>query len=167
MPENPELNPFYEGFMKMYRGFLHHVRGYGGCEVYAEKIENWDINRLMTQWMDVAEPMKSGFKVLNHGDMWLNNMMFRSDAEGNPLEVSLIDYQLPFWASPSGELLYFLLSSVADDIKVDYFDDFIEFYHSALVKGLKQLKFDQKIPSLTELHIDLLEKAGFGKYSNI
>lgn len=57
---------------------------------------------------------------------------------------------------------YFFVSSIADDIKVDSFDMLMEFYHSELEKALKLLNFSKPIPSLTELHIDLLEKGNFG-----
>ena len=87
--------------------------------------------------------MRCRFQVMNHGDIWLNTG--------------------PFWASPSSDILYFLLSSVADDIKVKHFDDFIEFYHEQLTLALKALRYDQHIPTLSELHIDLLDKGGFGK----
>lgn len=91
-------------------------------------------------------------------------MMFRSDEAGNPLEVSLIDYQGSFWASPSNDLLYFLISSVADDVKIEYFDEFVAFYHGELTKALKKLKYGEKnVPTLGELHIDMLEKGAFGK----
>jgi aminoglycoside phosphotransferase (APT) family kinase protein len=107
--------------------------------------------------------MRCGFQVLNHGDIWLNNMMFKSDEEGKPLDVSMIDFQGPFWGSPVNDILYFLISSVADDIKIHHFDDFVEFYHDQLCLALKSLKYAQNIPSLSELHVDILEKGSFGK----
>lgn len=158
-----EENPFYNGFMGLFKAFVSAVETFEGCEVYAKKIARWDPVKMMTQFLDVATPMKNGFQILNHGDIWLNNMMFNLDAEKNPIEISLIDYQISFWASPSADLLYFLLTSVSDDIKVDHFDDFIEFYHSELISALKQLKYDQPIPTLAELQIDLLEKGAFGE----
>jgi hypothetical protein len=71
---------------------------------------------------------------------------------------------MPFWASPAADLLYFLISSVENDIKVEHFDDFIEFYHTELSSGLKKLGYDQYIPTLVELHVDLLEKRYFGMF---
>jgi thiamine kinase-like enzyme len=161
-----EESPFYESFMKMYAGFTDAVKNYGGFESYAEKIEKWDKNKLMTQYMDVAEPMKCGFVVMNHGDPWLNNMMFKADADNKSIDCKLIDFQMPFWASPAADLLYFLVSSVENDIKVEHFDDFIEFYHTELSSGLKKLGYDQYIPTLAELHVDLLEKGFFGEFKN-
>lgn len=158
-----EDNPFYNGFMGLFKAFASAVSSFEGCEVYAEKISRWDPVKMMMQFLDVAVPMDNGFQILNHGDIWLNNMMFKLDADKNPLDVSLIDYQIPFWASPAADLLYFLLTSVEDAVKVDHFDDFIEFYHTELANNLKKLKYDQHIPTLAELHVDLLQKGAFGE----
>lgn len=162
MPQMPEDSPFVAAFFRLYQAFAKAVRGIDGCEAYADKIDQWNKKKQLTQFIDVAEPMRCGFQILNHGDIWLNNMMFQSDADNNPLDVSMIDFQGPFWASPVVDIMYFLLSSVADDIKVEHFDHFVEFYHEQLTEALKKLKFDQHIPTLAELHIDLLEKGYFG-----
>lgn len=158
----PQDSPMVQGFMKLVKAFGQAVRDYGGYDVYADKIQNWDMENFMAKFLDIAEPMPSGFQVLSHGDLWLNNMMFKSDAIGNPLDVSMIDFQMSFWGSPVADLIYFLVSSVSDDIKVDCFDEFIEFYHIQLTDALKKLKYDKAIPSLPELQIDLLNKGSFG-----
>lgn len=164
MPPLPEDSPFMSGFKKIFEAFTEAVKNYGDCDAAYEKIVRWDFKRLITLWVDIATPMRCGFQAMNHGDIWLNNMMFKSDEENNPLDVSMIDFQGPFWASPSSDILYFLISSVADDIKIAHFDDFIEFYHEQLTLALKKLKFDQHIPTLSELHIDLLDKGGFSNF---
>lgn len=163
MPEFPEDSPFIVGFKKMHAAFADSVKNYGDCDEVAAKIASWDFQKLRDVWLDVAVPMRCGFEVMNHGDIWINNMMFRSDEAGDTVAVKLIDFQIAFWASPVPDLLYFLLSSVADDIKTDHYDDLIEFYHEQLTSALKQLKYDQHIPTLSELNEDLLEKGGFGR----
>ncbi|CRL03776.1 CLUMA_CG016261, isoform B [Clunio marinus] len=162
MPPIPEDSPFINSLYRLYDIFEHSVRNYGGFEDVADKISRWNRKKLLTTFIDVASPMRCGFKVMNHGDIWLNNMMFKIDKETNSAtDVLMIDYQMPFWGSPSADLIYFLLSSVEDDIKVDHFDEFVDFYHEQLTASLKALKYDQHIPTLTELHIDLLEKGFF------
>lgn len=158
----PEESPFTQGFLKLHGEFTNAVRNYGECDVYADKIAQWDTKKIVKIFADVAEPMRSGFQVLNHGDMWLNNMMFKLDKEGNALDVSLIDFQGPYWGGPAGDLLYFMVSSVADDIKIDHFDELIAFYHQHLVESMRKLKCNQQIPTLAELHIDLIDKGSSG-----
>jgi len=158
MPPMPDDSPFVEGFFKMFKAFVDAVKNYGDCEVYSDKLATWDKKKLMSIILDAAEPMRCGFQILNHGDIWINNMMFKTDEQNNALDVSMIDYQGPFWGSPANDILYFLLTSVSDDIKVDHFDDFVDYYHEQLTAALRKLNFDQHIPTLTELHIELLEK---------
>lgn len=157
-----EESPFYNSFMKMFHGFTDAIKSYGGFDVYADKIAKWDKIKIMSQFIDVAEPMRCGFQVLNHGDTWLNNMMFKFDGDST-IDLKLIDFQMPFWGSPVADIVYFLISSVADDIKVDNFDDFVEFYQSELALALQKVNYKKHIPTLSELHIDLLEKGPFGK----
>lgn len=90
---------FATGFLRIFKAFVEAVKVYGDCDDYLEKISNWDGMKVLTTFVDVAEPMRCGFHVMNHGDIWLNNMLFKSDANGNPLEVSMIDYQGSFWVS--------------------------------------------------------------------
>lgn len=151
-----------QNFFNILKSFTESIKKYGDCGVYADKIARWDKSKFATQWFDVATPMDSGFIVMNHGDIWINNILYKSDADGNPLDVSMIDFQGSFWASPANDIIYFLLSSVADDIKVSHFDEFVEFYHKELVAGLKMLSYDQHIPTLAELHADILEKGSEG-----
>lgn len=164
---NPADNPFFGAFMRMSEGFATAVKSYGDCDVYADKIARWDKVKILTQYIEVGEPMRCGFQVLNHGDTWLNNMMFKSDGENIPIDASLIDFQLSYWASPAADLLMFILTSVADDIKVDHFDDFIDLYHGELVSSLNKLNYAQHIPTLAELNSDLLEKGSFSKLNFI
>lgn len=133
-----------------------------GCKNFIEKVTKFDNTKLLNSFLEVAKPMRCGFQVLNHGDTWLNNMMFKSDEEGNPIDVSMIDYQISFWATPSADFLYFMMTSIADDVKVAHFDELLEFYHDHLTASLKKLEFKQHIPTLKELQDDLHEHAAFG-----
>jgi aminoglycoside phosphotransferase (APT) family kinase protein len=161
MPPMPSDSVFTQGFMRMFDVFVETVKNMKGFEACSKKVAQWDKKKLQTAWIDIAEPMRCGFQILNHGDIWINNMMFKSDEENNPLDVSMIDFQGNFWGTPTNDVAYFLISSVDDDIKVEHFDEFVEFYLEELTKALKKLNYDQHIPTLAELHIDLIEKGYF------
>lgn len=110
-----------------------------------------------------SQPMRNGFQVLNHGDNWINNMLFKSDKKGNPIDVKFIDFQNCHWGSPIGDLMYFLFTSVHDEIKTNHFDELIAFYHKELIKSLNELKYSENAPTLDVLKQDLMEKRGFSK----
>lgn len=154
-----ENHPMIINMKKMNARFVKALYTFGDCDFYADKISKWDLNKYATLWFDVATPMRCGFVCLSHGDIWLNNMMFQEE----PLDVIMYDYQGSSWASPTNDLLYFIISSVSDEDKVTHFDNFIEYYHLELCKALKELAYDQHIPTLSELFIDIMEKGQFGK----
>lgn len=92
--------------------------------------------------------------------------MFKFDEEKNAQEIIFIDFQAAFWASPGSDLLYFFISSLADDIKVENFDNFVEFYHKELTSALNALRYEQPIPTLAEIYIDIMDKGSYGKDSD-
>lgn len=163
MPSMDENHPFMKAFARQHKAFAIAIWSYGDCDVYADKISRWNVKSFLALFTDVVVPMRCGFVVLSHGDIWLNNMMFLSNAQKEPLDVIMFDFQGSAWATPSMDVLYFLISSVSDDVKVEHFDDLIEFYHLELCKSLKALAYDQHIPTLSELFIDIMEKGQFGK----
>lgn len=154
-----EDNPFMQGFKRMYLEFVAALRSFGDCDKYADKIAAWDSKKLFSCWITTADPMANGFRVLSHGDAWLNNMMFRSDED-----ALLLDFQGPCWATPALDLHYFFVSSVRDDVKIEHYDELIQFYYGELVEALSKLKFDGVIPSFEEFKIDLDEKGSMGEF---
>ena len=164
MSEPPEgaPNPKADGLRNIMKSLHTTVDGFGeDFVVYADKIKKWDLMKFMQGFMNVSDPMRSGFQVLNHGDCWVNNFMIKYDEEKNPIDILLIDFQMSFWGSPSIELLYFFISSLNDDIKVESFDDLIVYYHTELINNLKMLSYEKPVPTLGELHIDIMEKGFF------
>jgi thiamine kinase-like enzyme len=155
-PEQFKKSAF--AFGMMFQKFAKSTATVEGCEKIAAKVAQWDMMKIFGVFMAIAEPMRCGLKVLNHGDDWLNNMMFKSEAEGTTVDVKLIDFQMSFWGSPANDLIYFFVSSVADDVKTKFFDDLIAIYHGELESSLVSLGYDQHIPTISELQIDLLEK---------
>ncbi|XP_061386102.1 uncharacterized protein LOC133321012 [Musca vetustissima] len=106
------------------------------------------------------------FNVLNHGDMWVNNIMFSHDDENGDVKKSLlVDFQLCKWGSPTQDLWYFLTTSVQVDIRAQEFDSFIATYHKRLVECLKLLKYSKKIPSLKEMHIMMIKNSYWAQFT--
>lgn len=101
------------------------------------------------------------FQVLCHGDPWLNNCLFSYNENRKPTDIIFIDYQICLWLSPFYDLLYFFVTSTNHNLKENAFDSLIFCYHEELVKNLKRLKYTKRIPTLRDLHIDLMKNGFF------
>jgi thiamine kinase-like enzyme len=142
---------------KIFETFLDALRTFDECSKFVEKISKWNMEKLVNSWSKSTEPMKCGFITVNHGDLWVNNILLSAS------DTQFIDFQMTFWGSPSADLLYFLITSIADDYKVKHFDDFVELYYHELKMSLTKLNYTQCIPTLNELCKDMLDKGTFGK----
>jgi hypothetical protein len=66
------------------------------------------------------------FAVLNHGDPWANNILFR-EADGN-CQLKLVDLQLGRFAPGACDLTYFLYTSTNPKFRQQHEDELIKFY---------------------------------------
>ncbi|ETN60248.1 Juvenile hormone-inducible protein [Anopheles darlingi] len=115
-----------------------------GCQVYTRNERDW-------------------FSVLNHGDLWVNNVMYKVEPRtGKPLDVLLVDYATGFFGSPAIDLSYLLFTSAANDVTVDDFDLLLQHYHAELVDTLTKLKYGKRIPTLLDIQIEMLRKGHNG-----
>lgn len=146
-------------FEKFFYVFLETIRNLDGCSEFGDKIAKWDLSKIFRSWTLATNPMKNGFTLLNHGDLWVNNMLLSL----SPDDVLFIDFQMCFYGSPASDLLYFLTTSVCDEIKVSRFDHLVQVYHSELCDALRRLGYKKHVPTLEEVHQDMLEKSSFGK----
>lgn len=103
----------------------------------------------------------SEFNVLNHGDMWSNNIMFAG--EGAKERTLFVDLQIAKWGSPAQDLWYLITTSASLDIKLKEFDHFIYIYHKRLVECLKLLGYSKHIPTLKELHVTMIKYGNWGE----
>lgn len=122
---------------------------------------NWN-GKFFDKLSEICKPSDetNAFNVLCHGDPWVTNFLYSHDNNKNPSNILFIDFQLSFYGSPITDIYYFFASSTQPNIKEKEFDHLIFHYHTSLVENLNKLNYTGKIPSLRELHIDLL-KHGF------
>ncbi|XP_014093940.2 uncharacterized protein [Bactrocera oleae] len=141
--------------------FLSSIKTIEGSEDYMDDLVNV-LHNITDLLFSTSKYDPNEFNVLNHGDCWSNNIMFKYDEEGKIVDAVLIDYQMVNYGSPAKDLLYFLLSSTAYDLKVKEFNYLIKFYHENLTKNLTILKYPKKLPSLKEIHCAIIKYGIWG-----
>lgn len=85
---NETTQQYFDG---MLNAFMDQIRTWPGYEKYVEKLEKvrtW----LPKEWMNVYGETKYPIRVLAHGDLWCNNMMFKYDEENIPTDLVLVNF---------------------------------------------------------------------------
>ncbi|XP_055371363.1 uncharacterized protein LOC129605555 [Condylostylus longicornis] len=135
-------------------------------DAIANKIRN-----IKKKFYDVAlktvELKESTIAVLNHGDLWVNNMMFKK-CNNTVTDVALIDLQLSYYGSLGIDLHYFMNTSIPTEILKTKRYELLRFYFGHLKNTLKILNY-KKIPTWEEFknEIHSTEFYGFFAYEAI
>lgn len=79
---------------------------------------------------------------LVHNDFWVNNMMFKYDESGKPINMKIVDFQLTIYDYGVNDLIFFLISSSRKEILDNHLDDMIDFYYDSFIESLKSLSID-------------------------
>ncbi|XP_064077472.1 uncharacterized protein LOC135195038 [Macrobrachium nipponense] len=86
------------------------------------------IQEKLGRLLDTKDP----YRVLCHGDCWNNNVLFRYDEEGNPVEVMLVDLQVSRVSSFATDLNYFLMTSLTGEVRQENEHLFLKAYTEKL-----------------------------------
>uniref|UniRef100_A0A0A9VYS8 Citrate synthase, mitochondrial n=1 Tax=Lygus hesperus TaxID=30085 RepID=A0A0A9VYS8_LYGHE len=99
--------------------------------------------------------------VLCHGDLWLNNMLFRYNGDAVE-EVKFVDLQVMRYSSLATDLLYFLSTSVEPSVLRFHQEDLVSIYHEALVETVSKLAPDAPKITIEQINDQIEELALFG-----
>lgn len=88
-------------------------------------------------------------------------MLGNFDAFGQVKDVVFVDFGSSFYGPAIYDLMQILLTAPAE--KTEQFDAFLRHYQNELVAHLQLLKYKRKLPTLTDLQLDLLNYGSWGK----
>lgn len=144
------------------------VKNWPGYEVIAKKmlpIADDVINKLDAH----CNQKSTGLKVLNHGDLWINNLLFKYD-KGKPVDLVFVDYQMSFYSSPGIDINYFLNTSPRLEVRQQSRDELIKSYYLEFSKTLKLLDdatWTMPLISLDEMRREIGTREFFGFMASV
>lgn len=159
---DPKLLPIFEGMFQSNITTMKSVTKDWTCAKTLSKIlENWS-EVIFKNMLTAIKKDDSRFNVLCHGDLWVNNIMFKYSSGGKVEDALMVDYQICNYNSPTLDLHYFLMTSMKKDLRIRKIDYIISFYHRKLTENLKLLGYQKNIPTLLQLQKDFLATGLFG-----
>jgi aminoglycoside phosphotransferase (APT) family kinase protein len=84
---------------------------------YADKLRD-RADVVLEMVLQTVQRRESGFNVLTHGDLWVNNILLRGHASA----ARLVDFQLPHFTSPVLDLHYFFTTSATLDVLINHIE---------------------------------------------
>ncbi|KXJ79006.1 hypothetical protein RP20_CCG002641 [Aedes albopictus] len=162
----PNINPDQMHFHPLYRNCLlacaEEARKWPTISSnIAEKLFRLE-KSMMPKAFEIYKSDKTGFNVLCHCDLSVNNVMLKFDSVGNSVDCRLVDFAIGFFGSPAMDLSYLLFTSSADDVTTDQFDELLQYYHTQFVDTLVKLGYGRPIPTLNDIQVEMLRKGFLG-----
>lgn len=87
---------------------------------------------------NIERELNESATVISYGDAYQNNLLFRYDSDGNPVEVSLIDWQLSRHASPVIDFVYFVFCCTTKHLRDHHYDHLMKTYHDHLSAHIRR-----------------------------
>ncbi|PSN46873.1 hypothetical protein C0J52_19078 [Blattella germanica] len=160
-----------ESMEKMFNPVLHNV---------ALEAENWpeckgqivdSLKRLSVSSFDhlleSTRRNEEDFHVLCHGDVWMNNLMFRySDGCKDVTYMRFVDFQMCCWGSPSLDLAYFINANASIEV-LENQNILIDEYHKVLCDTLNVLGHGHLSPKKSHIYEQYEKRHKFGLITGI
>lgn len=151
------ITPTLESFAKIADGWTD-----SATAGYAEKMRQFN-KAALDKVIAAVQPSKTFLNVLNHGDCWVNNCMFKYKDESGELEdMKFIDFQMTRYSSPALDIQYFLYTSVQHDVRETSWSDLLTTYTENLNDTLRILGHGDKVIDVEALEKEMAFRGSFG-----
>lgn len=154
---------FFGGLNMTVSILVDKMKEIGMDQCYIDKVQKWEASAFPAM-IRATDPdyYPSDFHTILHGDLWVNNQMFRYNDQKQLQDVKFVDFQMSFYGNPMCELIYFLFTSLKPHLVVEHLDDLVAYYHAQLVNAMVVLKVKESPPSLDQLQIQLQRAGPYG-----
>ncbi|KAG8312801.1 hypothetical protein J6590_015986 [Homalodisca vitripennis] len=122
----------------MLTALVEEVEEIDGCSKYADKIRD-GITTQYDRALKFLVPNDKGMNVMNLGDNWTNNMMFKYNDDGEVVDVKFIDFQNALFGTYAVDLNYFWWSSANESVRENHREDLFEVYRQTLNRTLDEI----------------------------
>ncbi|XP_011705241.1 PREDICTED: uncharacterized protein LOC105460486 [Wasmannia auropunctata] len=153
----PEMREFW---IKGTKVLSEEIANWSEVKKYSEKIAKLS-DHIYQVGLNATELSEDEFNVINHGDYHLNNMLFKYDKDGKPIDHIIVDFQLCVYTSPAIDLLYFFSTSPSSDVIENKKDILLNEYLVSLSSIMKQLNCKTQPPTMEVLKDTLKRRASY------
>lgn len=154
-----ELTPIHFFFMASMQETIRTVENTPELSQYADQLKSFSETVIERMKTILSRKPTDKIQVLNHGDMWINNVLFTSDRKN----AVLVDFQESFYGSPGVDLNHLFYTSADFEVHEKHLDDLLESYTDTLAMTLKKLNYKKKIPSVDDIKLEFISKADNGE----
>ncbi|KAF6209353.1 hypothetical protein GE061_015100 [Apolygus lucorum] len=149
--EDPTMNKWWHCLLTVVPDAMLNSWGDEWKEL-AGKLRNQE-SVIMRNMVSLCEQYDKRFEVLNHGDPWMTNMLFKyMEFEDNfPVSIRLVDYQMFHLNSFIWDLAYFLITSTIPTVRRTRLHELFEVYQVSLEKNLNFFNYKGYVPTLEDV----------------
>ncbi|XP_017093160.2 uncharacterized protein [Drosophila bipectinata] len=142
------------------------VAKWPGYEVLATKLHR-HCDNIKENLVTTGRPLPGEITVLNHGDLWVNNFMYKYDdlQPTKPFDAIFVDFQNSFFGSPGCDINFFLNSSVQLDVLIHRREFLIQTYYNSLRDSLERMHYEF-VPSYADIQHEIRARELYGFFSS-
>lgn len=152
-------NYIFKNEIKMHMQlFAELTKTMAGFENISKKLTN-SVDKFYEKVVKSFERDSCSLNSFCHGDLWLNNVMFKCNENNDlPIEAILVDFQFCYWGPVIVDITSILYTSSDETFRHSHWDELIQYYHSELIKSLKKFNYCGTLPTLTDLHAQIIQR---------